>query len=124
MSQRWDYASSALSTRFQVQDNNKMKTTTDTLFDEHGRRLPFEGMRTFNSVSRRYYQLNQPDIRFDTVLRRMNKHAGVAESISAHQFESACLDLMKTAKEDASIRDIFKVTHVPFMCPKIVDDMV
>ena len=100
-----------------------METTTETLFDKHGRRLPFEGMRAFNSVSRRYYQLNQPDIQFDTVLRRMNKNAGVDESISAHQFESACLDLMKTAKEDASIRDIFKGTHVPFMCPKIVDDM-
>ena len=100
-----------------------MKTTTETLFDEHGRRLPFEGIRAFNSVSRRYYQLNQPDIQFDTVLRRMNKNAGVDESISVHQFESACLDLMKTAKEDACIRDIFKGTHLPFMCPKIVDEM-
>ena len=109
--------------RFQAQNNHKMKTTTDTLFDEHGRRVPFEGMRAFNNVSRRYYQLNQPDIQFDTVLRRMNKHAGVAESISAHQFESACLDLMKTAKEDASIRDICKGVHVPFICPKFVDDI-
>ena len=100
-----------------------MKITTDTLFDEHGRRLPFEGMRTFNSVSRRYYQLNQPDIQFDTVLRRMDKNAGVDDSISAHQFESACLDLMKATQEDASLRNIFKGTHVPFMCPKIADDV-
>ena len=100
-----------------------MKITTDTLFDEHGRRLPFDGMRTFNSVSRRYYQLNQPDIQFDTVLRRMDKNAGVDDSISAHQFESACLDLMKATQEDASLRNIFKGTHVPFMCPKIADDV-
>ena len=100
-----------------------MKTTSDTLFDEHGRRIPFEGMRVFNKDSRRYYQLNQPDIQFDTVLRRMNKHAGVAESISAHQFESTCRDLMKAAREDASIRDIYKGAHVPFICPKCVDHM-
>ena len=100
-----------------------MNTTTGHLFDEHGRRLPFEGMRAFNSVSRHYYQLNQPDIRFDTVLRRMNKHAGMAESISAQQFESTCLDLLKTAKDDASIGDICKGVHVPFICPKFVGDV-
>ena len=100
-----------------------MNTTTGNLFDEHGRRLPFEGMRAFNSVSRRYYRLNQPDIRFETVLRRMNKHAGVAESISAQQFESTCFNLMNKAKEDVSIRDICKGVHVPFICPKFVDDV-
>jgi hypothetical protein len=106
-----------------VQSNNKMNTTTGNLFDEYGRRLPFEGMRAFNRVSRRYYQLNQPDIRFDTVLRRIIKHAGVAETISAQQFESACLDLMKTAKEDVFIRDICKGVHVPFVYPKYVNDV-
>ena len=100
-----------------------MKTTTDKLFDGHGRRLPFEGMRAFNTVSRRYYQLNQPKIKFDTVLQRINKNMGMDESISANQFESACFELMKTVKEDTSIRDIFKGTHVPFMCPKIEDDV-
>ncbi len=98
-------------------------SNTDTLFDEHGRRLPFKGMRVFNNVSRRYYLLNQPDIDFDTVLGRFSEHAKVDKIISSRTFESVCLDLMQSVKEDESIKDIFNGVHVPFVCPKTYDNM-
>ena len=94
----------------------------EPLFDEHGRRLPLKGMRVFNKVSRRYYRLNQPDIRFETVLCRINEHAK-GEIISSRMFESVCLDLMQTVKDDASIKDIFNGVHVPFVCPQVSHNM-
>ena len=94
----------------------------ESLFDEHGRRLPFPGMRVFNEISNRYYRLNQPEIRFDAVLRRLRDHAKVGGRISAEMFESACRALKESASEHPSIRNLFKGVHVPFICPRAEDE--
>jgi len=94
-----------------------------TLFNEYGRRIPFNGMRVFNNVSRRYYQLNQPDIEFDIVLSRISEHAKVDKIISSKTFESVCLDLKQMVKDDTYIKDIFNGVHVPFVCPRITNNM-
>jgi len=89
-----------------------------SLFDEQGRRLPYDGMRVYNVVSRRYYKLNQPDFRFDAVLGRLNEHVKTGEFTSAKRFESACLDLKRSIESDVSLRNIFKGVHVPFAIPR------
>ncbi len=44
-----------------------MQNNTNNLFDERGRRIPFEDMRVFNEVSLSYYKINQPEIDFEKI---------------------------------------------------------
>jgi hypothetical protein len=94
----------------------------DPLFDRQGRRIPFRGMRVFNAVSLRYYRLQQPNFEFDSVQHRISEHAKIAESISPKTFESACADLMQTAKSNTALENIFSGVHVPFFCPPTISD--
>ena len=97
--------------------------TKQALFDGHGRRLPFEGMRVFEKVSRRYYQFDQPDVDFDAVLNRIYEHAHVGSVISPETFKAVCLDLLQELKDDASLAGILNGVHVPFVCPQMSADV-
>ncbi len=43
----------------------KPLNNSQALFDDNGRRVPYEGMRVFNEVSLQYYKINQPEINFE-----------------------------------------------------------
>lgn len=89
-------------------------STSPSLFDGRGRRVPFAGMRVFNAVSKRYYALVQPEIDFGAILGR----SGVP-GVAAHAFEAACSSLKRKAEEEeAALAGLFGGVHVPFLCPK------
>ena len=43
------------------------------LFDQKGRRIPFEGMRVFNEHARWYYQIKQPELDYEIIFKRAKK---------------------------------------------------
>ena len=45
-----------------------MQNNTTNLFDERGRRIPFEDMRVFNEVSLSYYKIIQPKSEFEKIV--------------------------------------------------------
>lgn len=98
-------------------------TSAPALFNELGRRIPAEGMRVYGRVPRTYYRLVQPEIRFDAVLERSQRHSGVSGALSAKAFESACRDLKLTAEDTPALKGLFNGIHVPFVCPKGGQDM-
>ena len=59
-----------------------MQNNTNNLFDERGRRIPFEDMRVFNEVSLSYYKLNQPEIEFEKILSNSKQFADIDRSKS------------------------------------------
>ena len=91
---------------------------TNSMFDEQGRRTPFEGMRVFSEVSLGYYKLKQPQDSFEDILTRSRKHAGVAPSVTLESFESVCIGLKQKAADEPSLNGLFKGVHVPFVCPQ------
>jgi hypothetical protein len=91
---------------------------SNTLFDEMGRRFPFDGMRVFNEVSSWYYKIQQPQDSFENILSRSKKFSGVDKSISTELFESICMGLKQKAMSEPSLECLFKGVHVPFICPQ------
>jgi|APSaa5957512535_1039671.scaffolds.fasta_scaffold35658_3 hypothetical protein len=91
---------------------------SQTLFDDNGRRIPYEGMRVFNEVSLQYYKINQPEINFEEILSNSQKYANVDSKITAESFEYTCVELKKKIKRNSSLKNLFKGVCVPFVCPK------
>ena len=58
----------------------------NTLFDDKGRRIPFENMRVFNKVSSWYYKIKQPQLSFKDILQRSKKFAGVGPAVTPVSF--------------------------------------
>ena len=54
-----------------------MQNNTTNLFDERGRRIPFEGMRVFSEVSLSYYKINQPEIQFEKILSNSKQYTDI-----------------------------------------------
>ena len=97
-----------------------MKTPDNyqTLFDDNGRRIPYEGMRVFNKVSLQYYKINQPKINFEEILSNSKRHANIDQNITLESFEQTCVDLKKKIKENSLFKNLFKGVHIPFVCPR------
>jgi hypothetical protein len=89
------------------------------LFNEHGRRIPFPGMRVYNQVSRRYYWLNQPPINFDEIYYRTARHLEFTMPFSAKQFAEACQSMLHDLQSDELSGNITKGIQVPFLCPPL-----
>jgi hypothetical protein len=93
-------------------------SNSQSLFDNNGRRIPFEGMRVFNEISSCYYQIKQPTIDYSKVLLNSQKFSGVDSNISVESFERTCIDLRQKMEDNDSLKNLFKGAHVPFICPK------
>ena len=92
------------------------------LFDEHGRRVPFEGMRVYpqpGGVSRRYFTLIQPQVDFDKIYNRVVEHMQLGSLLpfSVGEFRTACEKLFEQLQSDNRVANITKGIHVPFICP-------
>ena len=97
-----------------------MHTTVkpDPLFDQQGRRIPFDGMRVFNEVSLWYYKIKQPQNNFEDILSRSKEYSGIDSTITAKSLESICMRLKQKAMSEPLIEGLFKGVHVPFICPQ------
>ncbi len=92
--------------------------SSQELFDDNGRRIPYKGVRVFNEVSLQYYKINQPKIDFQEILLNSQKHAGVGSNITVKSFESACLKLKGKIQKSTPLRNLLKGVCIPFICPK------
>ena len=95
-----------------------MQNNTNNLFDERGRRIPFEDMRVFNEVSLSYYKIIQPKIEFEKILSNSKQFADIDSSITVKSFESACMELKKRAQDEPLLKNLFNGIQIPFICPK------
>ena len=102
-----------------------MQNNTTNLFDERGRRIPFEDMRVFNEVSLSYYKINQPEIEFKKILSNSKQYADIDSSITVKSFKSVCMGLKKKVQDESLLKNLFNGIHIPFICPKasLEDDL-
>ena len=96
----------------------RANSNVDSLFDESGRRIPFEGMRVFNFISLKFYKIKQPQLSFKNILNRSKKYLGVSESISENSLKIACNKIKREVAADSALGGLFNGVHVPFICPK------
>lgn len=92
---------------------------TTQLFDEHGRRIPFKGMRVYNQVSRQYFRTNQPNIDFGEIYNRSAEYMNLQDMVkfSAEQFANQCQAMLEGLQNDSDIANIANGIQVPFICP-------
>ena len=76
----------------------------NNLFDDKGRRIPFNGMRVFNKTCNWYYQLKQPNINYLSILERSQKYSEVPITIKRNDFEGKCLELMDQIQNDQYLK--------------------
>tara|TARA_B100000945_G_scaffold315788_1_gene315556 strand:- start:2995 stop:3822 length:828 start_codon:yes stop_codon:yes gene_type:complete len=93
-------------------------SNVDSLFDQSGRRIPFEGMRVFNLISLKFYKIKQPQLSFKSILNRSKKYLGVSENISENSLKIACDKIKREVSADSALGGLFNGVHVPFICPK------
>jgi hypothetical protein len=96
----------------------ELPNNSQTLFDDNGRRIPYEGVRVFNEISLQYYKINQSKINFEEILSNSQRHANVDQNITVESFEHTCVELKKKIKENSPLKNLFKGIHIPFVCPK------
>ncbi len=96
---------------------------TKALFDEHGRRIPYDGLRVHNQVSRRYFRLVQPAVDYATVLRRTIECLRIQDPpVSSEEFAGICGGILDSLRGDAALANLTKGVHVPFLCPPAIPD--
>ena len=84
----------------------------NSLFDEKGRRIPFEGMRVFNKTSNWYYQIKQPTINFEKILQRTKQHSDIKTKLSGSQFEKLANELKRQIEMNKDLQNLFGGVHV------------
>ena len=93
----------------------------NSLFDDKGRRIPFEGMRVFNKTSKWYYQIKQPEINYERILNRTKDYSEIEDKLSSKAFERICDELKQKIQNTEGLENLFGGVHVPFVAPKIED---
>lgn len=95
-----------------------LKENNQDLFDQNGRRIPFDGMRVFNQESLSYYKISKSSFDYQEILNNSKKFADVDSNIELKTFESTCQDLKNNIKNDPYLKNLFNGVHVPFICPR------
>lgn len=95
-----------------LEDNNR------SLFDQNGRRIPFNGMRVFNDISLSYYKIDKPSFNYETILTNSKEFSNINSDISLESFQSVCEDLKTKFQNEPLLKSLFHGVHVPFICPK------
>ena len=82
-------------------------------FDESGRRVPTSSMRVFNNAPNFYYQLKDPQVKYSSVLERLDQ-AGLSGSITLPQFKEKAEAILNTIKQDSNYSNLLNGVHIPF----------
>lgn len=87
-------------------------------FNEDGRRVASKGLRVFGENPQTYYQIQQPPIDYKKILKNAMEFGGLGPLVTASDFEFACTKLKQQIEADSSYANLFKSTHIPFICKK------
>ena len=95
-----------------------LENNNHSLFDQNGRRIPFNGMRVFNDISLSYYKIDKPSFSYEKILSNSKEFSDINPDISLESFQSVCKDLKTKVQNDPLLKSLFNGIHVPFICPK------
>ncbi len=90
----------------------------DEFFDMYGRCVPSRLIAPVHRETRRYFAISQPEIDYPAIHARINKHLGMAEALSAMEFEQRAEAILKDLRADPQTRNLVDGVRVPFMLPK------
>jgi len=91
------------------------------LFNEHGRRIPYDGMRVHNQVSRQYFRLIERPVDYPAVWRRTVDHLALHEPpVSAERFTQVCEGILESLRSNPALANLANGIHVPFLCPPAI----
>jgi len=88
------------------------------LFDSLGRLIPSDGERVYRTTDRRYFTLDQPELDYAAIHRRVSEFLHVPSlesSLSADSFRERCEELRRATRADEAMRNLFAGVHVPFL---------
>jgi hypothetical protein len=92
--------------------------TSAALFDAHGRCIPLGLSAPAHTTSRRYFALTPPAINYSEIHARIMKHLGMADVISAREFEQRAEAILQKLRKDPQVSGIANGAGVPFFLPQ------
>ena len=95
-----------------------MLENNNFLFNQEGRRIPYNGLRVFNKESLSYYKISKSSYDFQEILTNSKKFYNVDSNIKLESFESTCINLKENLENEPLLKNLFHGVHVPFICPK------
>ncbi len=105
----------------------KKKVTVEdvihVLFDQHGRGIPFPGMKDVVDANRSFY-VTQPVIDYAAILVRLQQFFGLGFTfMPASEFQERCMVAIELVKSDLQIANLLKWPHFPFVIPQLTGDL-
>ncbi len=93
-----------------------------SLFDDHGRRIPYGDMRVHSQVSRQYFCLNQPEVDYTAIWRRTVDHLQLTDPpVAAQRFCEVGEAIVDGLRRQSTLANLVSGVHVPFLSPPAVD---
>lgn len=99
-------------------EEDVLSVDTPIFFDGHGRCIPSEVTAAVHRETRRYFLFAQPEIEYGVIHARIKKHLGIADSMSASEFERRAEAVLENLRSDPGTESITKGVHVPFFLPR------
>lgn len=98
---------------------------TSAAFDDFGRRIPPEGLRSACHVrTRRRFVAVQPAVDYAAIHARISAQLGADGAPSAAEFEARCEALLRRLADDPATRAALAGPKVPFYLPRAAHDDV
>lgn len=89
------------------------------LFDAHGRCIPLGLSAPAHPTSRRYFSLTPPVINYTEIHARIREYLGMADVISAKEFEQRAESILHKLRNDRQTSGITNGAGVPFFLPQV-----
>jgi len=97
---------------------NQKTQSSPTLFNEHGRRIVGKLDHPANTISRRYFKIEQPEIDYATIFERISHHLGKPADLSAAAFEERAKAILRQLNDTPDLKNMNSGVHVPFFLPR------
>lgn len=97
-----------------------LATDVSSLFDTHGRRIPYTLSAAVHQDTRRYFTIARPSINYGEVHARIKKHLKIADAITSMEFEKRAEAILASLRNDSRTRGILNGVKVPFFLPKVI----
>jgi hypothetical protein len=97
---------------------NQKPTSSQALFDEHGRRIAGQLAHPANAISRQYFRIDQPEINHVAIFERISRHLGNPTDLTAASFETRARAILQQLHETPALKNAVNGVHVPFFLPR------
>lgn len=97
---------------------NQKTQPSPALFDEHGRRIVGKLAHPANTISRRYFKIEQPEIDYAAIFERISGHLGKPANLSAPAFEERAKTILKRLDDTPTLKNLNNGVYVPFFLPR------